>query len=83
MQAAAKVTHIKQSNLNIINSTLQGSKLFAYMRLLERKGTEVTEGRLKGARMLYLGGQDYIGAKFTTYPNGSISARMINGIIEE
>ena len=82
MKAATKTTFLKQSNISIINKGLEGSKLFAYMRLLKAKGTEIEQGKYKGGRMLYIGGQNYIGGKFTTYPNGSIKATLINGVID-
>lgn len=82
MEAPTKTTFLKQSNINIINNNLQGSKLFAYMRLLNSKGVEILEGKYKGYKMLYLGGQDYIGGKFTTFSNGSIRGLLINGIIK-
>lgn len=68
MKAATKTTYLKQSNLNIIKKSLHGSKLFAYMRLLNIKGVEITEGKYKGG-------------KFTTYSNGCVKAQLINGII--
>ncbi len=75
---AVTPTYIKQSNLDLIKtSKIEGSKFFAYERLLNTKGSEVTEGRLKGAKMLYLGGQDYIGAKITTFGNGCKRLHMI------
>ena len=75
---AVTPTNLKQSNLNLIKSgKIEGSKFFAYERLLNTKGSEITKGRLKGAKMLYLGGTDYIGAKITTFNNGSKRLHMI------
>lgn len=34
---------------------------------------------IKAAKILYLGGADYIGAKVTKYPNGSYKLDQITG----
>lgn len=77
---AQKPTYIKQSNLNLIKSgKIEGSKFFAYERLLNTKGANIDSGQLKGAKMLYLGGMDYLGAHITTFSNGSKRLHMIEG----
>jgi len=79
---AVRKTKIKQSNLDLIKSgKIEGSKFFAYERLLNKKGSTITEGRLKGGKMLYLGGQDFIGAKITTFKGGAKRLHMIEGTL--
>ncbi len=79
MIIAQKPTYLKQSNLNLIKSgKIEGSKFFAYERLLNTKGAGITGNtRLKNAKMLYLGGTDYIGAQITTYKGGAKKLDMI------
>lgn len=78
---ATKQVYIKPSNLKKIkDGTIEGSKFFAYIRLLETKGGKVTGNKkLKGAKMLYLGNTDYIGAKVTKYDNGCFKLYQITG----
>ena len=78
---ATKQIYIKPSNLKKIqDGTIEGSKFFAYIKLLENKGSEVTGSeKLKGAKMLYLGNTDYIGAKVTKYANGCFKLDQITG----
>lgn len=76
-----KQTYLKPENLKLIQDhKIEGSKFFAYLRLLERNGSTIESGKYQGGKMLYLGGQNLIGAKVTKYKVG-FKLDHINGTL--